>query len=302
MTPALAPQATPLHEFLDRCERLVDNGPAQLLGVGGNADPATVRAAFRALARQYHPDAAVVAGSVDRERLQAAFARLTEAYQALGGDRVAGPQPAPKEVPAPRPTPLAAPSPVTVHAAVTAPSAGAAAAGAPERPPTPAPPAPTAPETRPPDPSGRQGRVRAAIREARGLVAQSDSDGAVRVLHPVVTLAEGHEQREIRLLLARAYLADSRWRRYGITLLREITQEDPECAEALAMLGGVYRSQGLLARSEATLARALVLEPENPEARSAIRAVRAALEAGRTPAPDPARGQGLVTRLFSMRR
>ncbi len=282
----LAPR-TPLHEFLDRCEQLVGQGPARLLGVGGDADPTAVRAAFRALARRFHPDAALGAGPEDRERLQAAFARLTEAYHALGGDRAQGTGPAPREAPAARskPSPVPAAIPVARRAAALAPSpAGPKLPGAPRL-----------------DPGERRDRVRTAIEQAQALVVRGDSEEAVRVLHQIVTLALGPQQREIRLLLARAYLADSRWRRYGVALVREMAQEEPPCAEALALLGGVYRGQGLLARAEATLLRALALDPENPEARSGLRAVRAALAASRVPDPVTA-PPGLLARLFSLRR
>ena len=311
MTTALIPQTTPMLEFLDRCERLADHGAAQILGVGGNADPATARAAFRALARRFHPDVAAGVGPEDRHRLQAAFARVTEAYQAMGGDGVrgGGPEPAPPELGAAPPPRVEAPPRVTVPARPKL--AGMPSVSA-ERttvvtdtaslPLAPAPPPPAPPAERRPDPAGRQDRVRGAIEEAQALLGQGDSDGAVRALHQVVTLAEGPRQRQVRLLMARAYLADSRWRRYGISLLREITQEKPPCAEALALLGGVYRSQGLLTRAEATLSQALALDPENPEARSGIRAVRSDLAASRTPIPEPAPNQGLVARLFSTRR
>jgi hypothetical protein len=303
MTSTMAPRTTPLHEFLARCERLEHQGPAQLLGIGGNADPATVRAAFRDLARRFHPDTALGVAPEERTRLQAAFARLTEAYQALGGDRVPADPPGPKADPSAPPRPVAV-APAVAEAGgafpVARPSTSDAlpSARVPERTPAPL----SSPEPRRPSPSERREGVRNAIAEAQGLVAQGDSEGAVRVLHPVVTRAEGQDQREVRLLLARAYLADSRWRRYGITLLREITQEQPPCAEAWALLGGVYRGQGLLARAEATFARALSVDAENAEARSGIRAVRAALLAVRVPAPEPAPRQGLVARLFSMRR
>lgn len=284
MTTSVPLVTAPVRELLDRCERLASGEPAQLLGVGRDADPAAVRAAFLALARRLHPDAGAGALPDERQRMQAAFVRLTEAFQALGGSRGRGPDAAGGQLVPRRPRPAPAPR----------------SALSPAPPPTPEP-------ARPPGASGadvadRRERVAQALAGARGFVARGDSEGAVHQLHQVLTLADGEERGQIRLLLARAYLADGRWRRYGIGLLREMTQEDPSNADALTLLGGLYLREGLLARAEATLARALALDPGNAEAREGLRTLRARLGTGRSADVEPAPSLGRLAQLFSRRR
>jgi curved DNA-binding protein CbpA len=48
-----------------------------VLGIAEDADPETIRSAFRALARRYHPDAGAGSSSVE-------FQRAREAYETLG--------------------------------------------------------------------------------------------------------------------------------------------------------------------------------------------------------------------------
>ena len=77
-----------------------------------------------------------------------------------------------------------------------------------------------------------------------------------------------------QLLLAQAYVSDPRWRRYGLTLLRELASGPSPDAGALVLLGSVYRREGLLARAEATLRRALEQNPGDAAARRELSLVR----------------------------
>ena len=60
-----------------------------LVGLGANLDPAftdvELRSAFRALAREYHPDRHPGSSQQQRERLTALFRRLRQAYEHLQG-------------------------------------------------------------------------------------------------------------------------------------------------------------------------------------------------------------------------
>ncbi len=270
-------------EILDLYASLARSSHAQFLGVPSGASPAKVREAFVALARRLHPDTLAPGDSDLRDQVQAIFIRLNDAYRTLGGDHLAArtahrcPEPpretaAPKVVPPPKP--LVAPPPSAVVAA---------------------PP--------PPDPEERRARVDEALRSAEASIARQDVEEAVSGLHDVLSLANAGQRRRIRLVLARAYVGDPRWRRYGLGLLNEILRETPDDADALATLGLLYRREGLPARAEATLLRALAADPGHSEAQSQLRAVRAAREgdrpAGRNEAPER---RGLVARLLSMRR
>jgi Flp pilus assembly protein TadD len=153
-----------------------------------------------------------------------------------------------------------------------------------------------------PDPLARSQRVAEAMRLAAVLMAEKDPRGAVSVLHEVLALATTDEKRRVRLILAQAYLSEPPWRRYGLRLLTEMAGQNPADADALALLGGFYRSQGLLARAESTLHRALAADPRHSEARSQLRAVADHLGRREAPAPSRPRGRGLLARLLSRRR
>jgi Flp pilus assembly protein TadD len=132
-------------------------------------------------------------------------------------------------------------------------------------------------------------------------IAGGDGDAAVVRLHQVLTLADPRQRHRIRLVLARAYLVDSRNCRTGVSLLSDILRDDPRDAEALTLLGTFFRREGLLARAEVLLARAVLADPGNARARSDLREVRLALQRRREPAPTPGEGRGLVARLLSAR-
>jgi tetratricopeptide (TPR) repeat protein len=172
-----------------------------------------------------------------------------------------------------------------------------------DRSPKPAPAAPRSASTSPPDAAVRRARVEEALRAAEDLVMRQQAEEAVSVLHEVLTQADERQGRRIRLLLARAYAVDARWRRNAVALLRELLEQDGNDAEALAALGGLYRRDGLLSRAESMFVRAVAVDPGLAEARDGLRAVRTALSARKTPSDTKrARRRGLMSRLFSVAR
>jgi hypothetical protein len=262
-------------EILELYAGLAAKSHAQVLGVPPGARPATVREAFVALARKLHPDTLAPGDADLRDPLQAIFIRLNDAYRSLGGDHPAAraatrtpeePREPANPMPAPQSKPLPVPPP-------------------------------------PPDPEERRIRVEEALRSAEASIANRESEEAVSVLHDVLSQANDGQRRRIRLALARAYVTDPRWQRYGLGLLNEMLAEKPDDADALAMLGVLYHREGLLARAEATLLRALAADPGQGEARLHLRAVRAARVGGRTPGrkESPER-RGFVARMLSIGR
>jgi len=262
-------------EILDLYAGLATRSHAQVLGVPPGASPATVREAFVALARRLHPDTLAPGDADLRDQLQSIFIRLNDAYRSLGGDHPAAraaqrsPDP-PRETAAPtvalRPKPRVTPPP-------------------------------------PPDPEERRARVEEALRSAEASIARREIDEAVSDLHDVLSQADKGQRRRIRLVLARAYVGDPRWRRYGLGLLSEMLREAPDDADALDTLGLLYHRQGLLARAESTLRRALDSDPGHAEARTHLREVIAALQERRAPEEArPPERRGLVARMLSIRR
>jgi tetratricopeptide (TPR) repeat protein len=263
-------------EILDWHCGLRGKGAAQVLGVPADADAAAVKAAFTALMKRFHPDVLGEADADLRAEIHAIFIRINEAYREMqtrpaspprrDGARAPRP-PAPREPAAPKvPGPVPRPAPAL-------------------------------------DPEARHARVTDALAAAKAFLADTDPTAAVGALHEVVGLADDAERERIRRLLARAYVSEPKWRRYGVSLLAEILRESPGDAEVLATLGALYLREGLLARAESTLRRALDADPRNGEARAHLRAATAALadrrarENGRPPERP-----GLVARLLSFAR
>ncbi len=261
-------------EILELYASLAGSSHAQVLGVPPGASPTTVREAFVARARRLHPDTLAPGDADLSDQLQAIFIRLNDAYRSLGSDHPAAraaklsPDPPRETAPmvAPRPTPLVAPLP-------------------------------------PSDLEERRARVEEALRSAKASIARGEIAEAVSVLDAVHSQANDGQRRRIRLILARAYVGDPRWRRYGMGLLSEMLGETPDDADALATLGVLYHHEGLLARAEATLLRALAADPGQVEAGLHLRAVRAAREGDRTPGQkETPERRGLVARLLSIGR
>jgi hypothetical protein len=281
-----APKTSRRAEILERYAALGRQSDRQVLGVGAGADGHAVREAYRRLARRFHPDA-LDADSRDLVALsQAIFVRVTEAYHALAAER---PEPAPV---APRPDlrPIAfdrrgvpgAPRPTARPSA----SRPAPAATPRESPPSRSRPARVVGAVSPAAPPA-QPAVDEAIAEARRRLEEGDAREAVGLLHGVLTRCGDEDGRRVRLLLARGYVREPQWRRYAAAQLRSLIAERPDDAEALALLGTVYRREGLLARAESLLKRALAADPRLGETRSALRAVQAERAEGRAARSAP---------------
>ncbi|MSO30998.1 MAG: J domain-containing protein [Acidobacteria bacterium] len=79
------PQPRPRRTFMPHEQRALD----YLVGLGARLEPdltmAELRSAFRALAREYHPDRHPGSSPQQRERLAALFRRLRQAYEHLQG-------------------------------------------------------------------------------------------------------------------------------------------------------------------------------------------------------------------------
>ena len=275
-------------EILERHADLAQQGHAQVLGLGRGVDRVAVKAAYGRLVRRYHPDRVGLVEADLRAKVQAIFIRIIEAYRALGADEATerGPRRLDRGLEGAsrgdegratrgQDLPLAAPTATRRVGALDDAVA---------------------------ELQRRRQRVEGVLEEAEALLARRDAEGAVGALHEVLVQTEGPSRRRARLLLARAYFSDARWQRYAVQLLRELVQEAPEDAEALALQGALFHREGLLARAESTLARALASDPGHALARAQMRAVRAArarsTNVDAEPKPEKTR---LLTRLLAWR-
>lgn len=121
----------------------------------------------------------------------------------------------------------------------------------------------------------RRRSIEREIEQAARLLLEGDPAGAVETVHHVLTLAEGEQREQAKLLLARAYAQEPRWSRYAVSLLRELLDARPADAELLTILGRLYLREGLLARAQFALKKALDHDPAHADARVTLRAVEA---------------------------
>ena len=136
--------------------------------------------------------------------------------------------------------------------------------------PTPAAPAPAAPAPDPVDRETEAKEAAVAIKRASRLLSSEMYWDAIQVLEPAVLRAVGKPRQEGRVLLARAYMKNVNWLKQGEELLQEVLKEDPKHAEACLLLAQIYRDQGLKARAAHMLRKAVELLPDNLEVRAEL--------------------------------
>ncbi len=221
----------------------------EILGVSRGATADEVKDAYFRLARPYHPDAPLAASLEDvREMRSAVFIRLGEAYETLRNPTARAKYESafpPRR--APRPAPAEAPP------------AGEAV------PPAPAPP--------PPDPQAEAMRAAASVDEAQKLIADEKYWDAIQLLEGAIPRLDATASRRARVLLARAYMKNPKWRRQAEDLLQQVMREAPESPEPYLALGEIYRGAQLRARAAAMYRKVLQLAPNNEEALVALRAI-----------------------------
>jgi DnaJ-domain-containing protein 1 len=219
----------------------------EILGIPRASTADEVKDAYFRLARPYHPDASLDPSLEDlREKRSAVFIRLSEAYETLRNptsraryENAFPPRRAPRR----------------------------------EAPSAPAPPAPPPPP--PLDPALDIERAGVELTRAQRLMAEEKYWDAIQVLEPAVPRMEATASRRARVLLARAYMKNPKWRHRAEELLGAVVREAPDSAEPYLVLGELYRGAQLRARAAAMYRKALQLSPRNEEALAALRAIDA---------------------------
>ncbi len=289
-TAASHPHSSRRQEILEWYDKLPRRNFSELLGVPRHADAQAARTAFRALVKRFHPDALGPAEADLRDKAQAVLMQITDAYETV----LAEATPTEAERPVARPAPPAVVLPMADQPrppAAASPEQRSASAS-PEQPRA----------TTSVEPKPRRLRVQDAIEEAQAYMGRKEIDAAVDVLYEVVQLADDDQRGKIRLLLAAAYVADPKRRRNALTLLSDIVREEPSNAEALTLLGTLYSREGLLARAESTLARAVAADPRHAGARASLVAVRETVRQHAASKGRQTHGGGLFARLLSKGR
>ena len=220
----------------------------EILGIARSATADEVKDAYFRLARPYHPDAALDPSLEDlRDKRSAVFIRLGEAYETLRNptsrkryETAFPPRRGPR-----RPEPRRARG---------------------LRPPTPAP--------RRSRPRRAAGRPR-SFAKAQRLMGEEKYWDAIQLLEGAIPQLEATASRRARVMLARAYMKNPKWRHRAEEVLGQVVREAPEAPEPYLVLGELYRGAQLRARAAAMYRKALQLSPRNEEALNALRAIDA---------------------------
>jgi curved DNA-binding protein CbpA len=221
-------------EILEAFTGLKHRTHFQVMGLERTSTEAQVKEAYFRLARRFHPDVHHDPALADlRDKIEAIFVRLGEAYEVLRNPRIRA-----------------------KYESQIAPRRDAAA------------PSPAAPLAVDPVVEARE--AAAAIKRAARLVTSEMYWDAIQVLEPAVLRAQGKPRQEGRVLLARAYMRNVNWLKQGEELLLEVLKEDTGHAEAYLMLAQIYRDQGLKARAAHMLRKAAELLPDNVEVRAEL--------------------------------
>ena len=262
--PAPPPDDARRHEILDAHAALKARTHFEVLGVGREATEAQVKEAYFRMAKRFHPDAHHDPALSDlRDKLEAVFIRLGDAYEVLRNPRIRASYEKALDARAPRPDP-------------------AAGGGVPV-------PAPL-PEA--PDPAQEVRQAEEAIRKAARSVATEKYWEAIQLLEPAIGRVEGKVRQNGRVLLAKAYMKNPNWVKQGEELLLAVLQDDPKNIEACMLLANIYKTGGLRSRAVGMFRKVLDLNPDHQEA-----AAQLAELAPDEPEPGPG-GTGFIKKIF----
>jgi tetratricopeptide (TPR) repeat protein len=242
-------------EILDAFEGLRAKNHFEVLGIPRASNEAQVKEAYFALARRFHPDVHHDPALADmRDKLEAVFIRLGEAYEILRSARTRGKYEAE----------LASRAPRTFPQGPTAVS-GPSTPGAPPR--MASGPAHDEPVR---DPEQEQEMARESLRQAERHVEAEQFWDAIQILERTIPVLEGRDRMRARVTLARAYRRNPNWVKQAEQALRLVLEEDPRHVDALTLLAGIYREQGMRARATGLYRKVLEARPDHEEALAAL--------------------------------
>ncbi len=259
-------------EILETFEGLKAHTHFEILGLPRSVGEAEVKDAYFRLAKRFHPDVHHGPELGDlRDKLEAVFIRLGEAYDVLRDPRKRADYEERLGRSKPRP-PLGEPQ-----------ASGTAAEGAPPEPPS--------------DPAEAARLAEEGVRRAAKLVEQEKYWDAIQLLEPAVEAVEGKARLRARVLLARSYIKNPKWAKSAEATLLAATREEPRAVEPWALLGCIYAEKGLRTRATAMYRKVHELKPDHEEAAQYL-----AQHAPPPEPPDEGGGEGgasgLLGRLF----
>jgi tetratricopeptide (TPR) repeat protein len=219
----------------------------EFLGVPRTATEAQVKEAYFRLARPLHPDSNRDPGLADLQgKREAAFHRLSQAYETLRDAQKRGRYEADLDARMPRRRPE----------------------------PTPPPPPEPSPSVR--TEADRQTEAALAmesVRQAEKAFKEEKYWDAIQLLEPAIPRLERNSKVRAQVLLARAYMKNPNWGRRAEELLQRVVQESPDHADAYVTLGNLYRASQLKSRAQAMYRKAVQAEPGHQEALAELAAL-----------------------------
>jgi curved DNA-binding protein CbpA len=249
VAPATQPTSTPprldtaaqarRQEILDAYANLKAKNHFEVLGIPRASTEAQVKDAYFRMAKLFHPDVHHDPALVDlRDRLDAVFIRLGEAYETLRSPRTRA---------------------AYEERLGAAPHPQAGSASAP----------PAASALSPPRSLDPEAEVRAA--EAQVRVAEKHFENekywdAIQALEPAVMVVTGKMRQRARVLLARSYLKNPKWVKRAEETLLAVIQDDDKNVDGHFLLGKIYKERGLKTRAQTMFRRTLELKPDHEEA------------------------------------
>ncbi len=234
-----------------------------ILGIPRASNETQVKEAYFRLAKRFHPDVHHDPSLGDlRDRLEAVFIRLGEAYETLRNPRTRASYEERLGVSMPR----------TTGSAVS---------------PGPPPPLPLV------DPEAEMRAAELQVRQAEKHFEQEKYWDAIQALEPAVTVLTGKTLQRARVLLARAYLKNPKWVKRAEETLLAVIHDDDKNVDGHFLLGKIYKQQGLKTRSQSMFRRAVELKPDHEEAAAEL------IEPVAEPEPPEAGGGGgFIRKLF----
>jgi tetratricopeptide (TPR) repeat protein len=247
-------------EILDTHAGLKTKTHFEMLGIARASTEAQVKEAYFRLAKRFHPDVHHDPSLGDlRDRLEAVFIRLGEAYETLRNARTRAAYEERLGASAPRP-------------------AGGSAA--------------EAPAAAPPriDPEAEVRAAEAQVRRAEKLYETEKYWDAIQAVEPAIPVLAGKMRQRARVLLARAYLKNPKWVKRAEETLLSVIHDDDKNVDGHFLLGRIYKEQGLKTRSLSMFRRVVELKPDHEEAAAELADVPAE--------PEAPGGGGFIRKLF----
>ena len=289
--PVAEPPAAPLdakgeerrREIEDAWEGLTTRTHFEVLGLARNVGETEVKEAYFRLAKRFHPDVHHGNSLGDlRDKLEAVFIRLGEAYDTLRDPKRRGDYEA------------------RLGRARPQPPADASAGAKPGE--------PRAPEAAERDLEEEARHAEMSLHKAAKLLENAKAleqekpnepehqrltYDAIQLLEPALPLLKGKQRLRGQILLARGYSKNPKWAKRAEELLLEAGREHAQSPDPWALLGAIYAARGIKTRALSMYKKALELKPDHEEAFKYV-AENAPLEGP----PQEPEGGGLLGRLF----